>query len=84
MTEQEKKYQESHAAARRRYDAKYTRHFGMKVNIRTEADILAQLTAQESLQGYIKRLIREDIERNGPAYTPEDYAAIPFQSIEEE
>ena len=41
----------------------YIRRYGLKYNIRTDADIIAQLEKQPSMQGYIKRLIREDIAR---------------------
>ena len=42
----------------------YIRRFGLKLNINTDADIIDQLEKQESMQGYIKQLIREDIKRN--------------------
>ena len=42
----------------------YIRLFGLKLNINTDADIIDQLEKQESMQGYIKQLIREDIKRN--------------------
>ena len=42
----------------------YIRRFGLKLNINTDADIIDQLEKQESMQGYIKKLIREDIKRN--------------------
>lgn len=58
------KYQQSRAAARRRYDQEHTRKYTMKVNTRTEYDIFSQLSQQENVQGYIKRLIREDIARS--------------------
>ena len=47
-----------------RYQNKAIRRFMVKVNRFTESDILERLEGQESVQGYIKRLIREDIERN--------------------
>lgn len=47
-----------------RWDKENTRRVKFKLNIRTDADILAQLDAQENRQGYFKRLIREDIARS--------------------
>lgn len=48
----------------KRYQDKAIRRFSVKVNRYTEEDILERLEEQESIQGYVKRLIREDIERN--------------------
>lgn len=50
-----------------RYDAKNTERIQLKLVKTTDADILARLAAQPKetggKQGYIKRLIRADIER---------------------
>ena len=43
----------------------YIRRYGMKYNIHTDADIIAHLEKQSSIQGYIKQLIRADIEAHG-------------------
>lgn len=51
--------------AKARYDAQNARHISMKFNKKTDADILAKFDEQASVQRYIKRLIREDIARNG-------------------
>ena len=48
----------------KRYQDKAIRRFSVKVNRYTEEDILEKLEEQESIQGYVKRLIREDIARN--------------------
>lgn len=50
-------------AATRRYDEKNTRQIVMKLNLKTDADILAKLDNVENRQGYIKRLIRDDMAR---------------------
>ena len=50
-------------AAQSRYDAANTVQIKMKLNRKTDADILAKLDAVGNKQGYIKRLIRADIER---------------------
>lgn len=44
-----------------RYDAKATRRYGLKLNLNTDADIIAHLEKQPSMQGYIKDLIRKDM-----------------------
>ena len=48
-----------------RYDKVNTRRYNLKYNLKTDADILAQLDKQPSIQGYIKSLIRADIAANG-------------------
>lgn len=45
----------------RKYDATHTKQIMLKFNLETDADILAKLSEVENKQGYIKRLIREDI-----------------------
>lgn len=50
-------------AASAKYDRTNTRQISLKLNRTTDADILAMLDAQASVQGYIKRLVREDIAR---------------------
>lgn len=47
-----------------KWDRENTRQVKLKLNLRTDADILAQLDAQQNRQGYVKRLIREDIARS--------------------
>ena len=47
--------------AKRAWDAKNTTHVNLKLNKKTDADILEHLDQQESKQGYIKGLIRKDI-----------------------
>ena len=44
-----------------RYDANHTAQVKIKLNLKTDADILDKLAQQESKQGYIKELIRKDI-----------------------
>lgn len=47
--------------ANARYDRANTRQVSIKLNVNTDSDILAQLSAQPSVQGYLKRLVREDM-----------------------
>ena len=44
-----------------KYDAKYTQQVHLKLNTKTDADILNKLKEVGNTQGYIKSLIREDI-----------------------
>lgn len=44
-----------------RYDQQNTRQIKMKLNIKTDADILKKLDSVSNKQGYIKALIRKDI-----------------------
>lgn len=48
-----------------KYDAENTVQVRLKLNKGTDADILARLSEVDSKQGYIKRLIREDIVKSG-------------------
>lgn len=55
---------ESQKRAVAKYDAKNTRKIVLKLNTGTDADILKRLDTAGNRQGYIKRLIREDIEKD--------------------
>lgn len=46
-----------------RYDAANTTRVSLKLNNKTDADILAKLEQEPSMQGYIKQLIRQDLKR---------------------
>lgn len=47
--------------AQDRYDRTNTKQFKMKLNLKTDADILNWLDKQENKQGSIKALIRNEI-----------------------
>lgn len=47
-----------------KYDAENTRKIVLKLNTGTDADILKRLDTMDNRQGYIKRLIREDIAKD--------------------
>ena len=55
---------ESQIRAQAKYDAEHTTRVSLKLNTRTDQDIIRWLWGQKSKQGSIKRLIREDIERS--------------------
>lgn len=46
--------------ASRKYNAANTKQVIIRLNKRTDADILETLAARENVQGYIKALIRAD------------------------
>lgn len=46
-----------------RYDAENTRRVTLKLNRLTDADILARLDSEPSMQGFIKTAIREKLAR---------------------
>ena len=54
---------DSRSKAQAKYDKNNTVGFYMKLNIRTDTDIIRWLWVQHSKQGSIKRLIRDEIAR---------------------
>lgn len=50
--------------AKRQWDAANTRIITIKLNNKTDADIIARLTTVDNKNGYIKQLIRQDIAQN--------------------
>jgi hypothetical protein len=55
---------ESQRRASAKYDAANTTSVRLKMNINTEMDIIERLEEVGNKNGYIKQLIRDDIERN--------------------
>ena len=49
---------EAQRRAGKKYDAKNTRPFALKLNLKTDADIIRWLDAKENKQGAIKAAIR--------------------------
>ena len=45
------------------YDARHTKCYSLKLNLKTDADIIGWLRKKKSVQGAIKELIREEIRR---------------------
>ena len=45
-----------------KYDKAHCRTYGLKLNTTTDADIIEKLSSVPSMQGYIKQLIRADID----------------------
>lgn len=46
-----------------KYDAENTKSFLLKLNKKTDADIIAFLENQPNKMGYIKQLIRDDMQK---------------------
>jgi hypothetical protein len=66
--EEKKKYKHktaspAHNRATAKYNATHTKQIGLILNLGTDKDILEHLDKQPSKMGYIKQLIRDDIER---------------------
>jgi hypothetical protein len=51
--------------AKKRWVKEHTTRIVMNLNHNTDQDVIRQLKQQESIQGYIKRLIREDMKKTG-------------------
>lgn len=58
---------QAHTQAQAKYDRQHTTGFYMKLNLRTDKDIIQWLWRQPSKQGAVKRLIREELARQAAA-----------------
>lgn len=54
---------EAQIKAQAKYDAENTRQVHLKLNRRTDGDVLEKLDNVPSKQGYIKELIRADLKK---------------------
>ena len=50
--------------ANKKSNAKNTKMFSVRLTFSTDSEIIKRLEEQENVSAYLKRLIREDIERN--------------------
>lgn len=55
---------EARRRAEKKYQAANTKLLQIRLNFRTDQDILEKLSAEESMSGYVKKLIRNDINRS--------------------
>ena len=64
--EEKRKRQSSPAqrSAVARYNAANTKQYPFRINLNTDQDILEKLETVPSVAGYIKQLIRQDIEKD--------------------
>ena len=51
---------EAQKRANAKYDSSHTKQIKLKLNLKTDADIIQKLEMVGNVQGYIKRLIRAD------------------------
>lgn len=54
-------------AAQEKYDATHAKRYGLKLNIKTDADIIKKLDEVKNtigIQAYIKNAIRKDLSEN--------------------
>lgn len=56
---------EAERRAKVRYQKKVMRQVSLKLNMNQDIDIIDKLDRVDNIQGYIKALIRKDIEKNG-------------------
>ncbi len=56
---------ESDYRASRKYRSANCRQINIELNKKLDEDVLVWLDSQENKQGYLKKLIREDMERQG-------------------
>lgn len=64
----------THTEAQARYDKLHRRVYGFRLHNDLDSDIIAKLASVDSMQGYIKQLIREDIARTDSNL---DYTVVP-------
>ena len=58
-----------------KYDKTHTRRINLKLNLELDADILQKLDSVDSMQGYIKDLIRADLaKKSGHSMCPRNQA----------
>lgn len=56
---------EAERRAKVRYQKKVMRQVSLKLNMNQDKELIDKLDMVENVQGYIKALIRADIEKNG-------------------
>ncbi len=61
---------DSQLQAQSRYDAKHTKSYSLKLNMKTDAEIIRWLHTKQSIQGSIKQLIRDQIKRESEQQSP--------------
>lgn len=54
---------EAQARASAKYDKEHTKGIYLKLNLKTDADIIEHLNNTEKVQTYIKQLIRNDMNK---------------------
>ena len=80
MTKSQAKY----TAYKNAWDRENTRQYKLKLNKRTDEDIINWLDDHENKQEYIKRLIREDIRRVNDGIAEEELQKLIDEGIIQE
>lgn len=52
---------EAQRKASKKYDANNTRTFTIKLNYRTDADLIALLESRQNIQGFIKEVLEREL-----------------------
>ena len=73
---------ESKVKANAKYDKTHTTGLYLKLNKKTDADILEKLASVPNTQGYIKQLIRHDITSSVPTSSVPDTGSVPVSLSE--
>ena len=55
---------DSQIRAQQKYDSQHTTRVSLKLNTRTDQDVIQWLWKQKSMQGAIKKLVRDEIKRS--------------------
>lgn len=56
---------EAQKKAQAKYDARTAKYISLKLNIKTDADLIDLLSKQQNVQGFIKDLIRKELKNRG-------------------
>lgn len=59
----ERKSSDARIRANTKYNKNNTKQYPFRLNLNTDTDIIEKLSTVDSVAGYIKQLIRADIER---------------------
>ena len=73
----------NHSIAQAKYDSTHCKYYSLKMNLENDADVIARLAEVESMQGYIKQLIRDDITRTCPGSVPVPLSSAAVSMLEE-
>ena len=67
----------AHSIAQMKYDSTHCRAYNFKFNLVNDSDVIDRLEQEETKQGYIKQLIRQDIVRTG-SVPGKNTVSVPF------
>lgn len=67
-----------------KYDAKNTKRYGLKLNMKTDAEIIERLDKADSTQGYIRELIRRDMEMDKGRFKTYSIIKISIEELNKE